>query len=166
MKAEFLNPFVYAGMKVLSAEVGLKKWIPSKPELTRVDATRQPVNVVVGVVGSVQGLVVYGMDLAVAKGIVRAMAGHDIALNDPMAESAIGELGNLITGLASGLLEESGYPCRISPPAIVRGTGVRILRISVPMVTVPVATEFGEIRTYLGLTEKANLLSDDDIETG
>lgn len=153
MKAEFLNPFVYAAMKVLSSEAGLKKWAPDKPYLLRVDSTRHAVNVVVGVVGVVQGLVIYGMDLAVAKGLVSAMAGAPLSMSDPMAESAIGELGNLITGLASGLLEENGHPCRISPPAIVRGTAVRIAAISIPVVAVPITTELGEIRIYLGLGE-------------
>ncbi|HYG58613.1 MAG TPA: chemotaxis protein CheX [Symbiobacteriaceae bacterium] len=153
MKAEFLNPFVYAGMKVLSAEAGLKKWVPDKPYLVRLDATRQPVSVVVGVVGSVTGLVIFGMSLAVAKGLVRAMAGSTLSIKDPLAESAIGEVGNLITGLASGLLEENGYPCRISPPALVVGTAVRITAVTVPMVAVPITTELGEIKIFLGLNE-------------
>ncbi|HYF93965.1 MAG TPA: chemotaxis protein CheX [Symbiobacteriaceae bacterium] len=153
MKAEFLNPFVYAGMKVLSAEAGLKKWVPDKPYLMRIDSTRHAVNVVVGVLGAVQGLVIYGMDLSVAKGLVSAMAGAPLKLSDPMAQSALGELGNLITGMSSGLLEENGYPCRISPPAIVRGTGVRITGISIPVVAVPIRTELGEIKIYLGLNQ-------------
>ncbi|HWI51782.1 MAG TPA: chemotaxis protein CheX [Symbiobacteriaceae bacterium] len=153
MKVEFLNPFVYAGMKVLRAEAGLKRWAPDKPYLLRLDSTRYAVNVVVGVVGVVQGLVIYGMDLSVAKGLVTAMAGAPLKISDPMALSAIGELGNLITGLASGLLEESGYPCRISPPAIVRGTAVRITEMSIPVVAVPIRTELGEMKIYLGLNE-------------
>jgi chemotaxis protein CheX len=153
MKAEFLNPFVYAGMKVLRSEAGLKKWAPDKPFVVRMDSTRTAVSVVVGVLGSVRGLVVYGMDLAIATAVVSAMAGVSVRLSDPMAQSAIGELGNLITGQASGLLEENGYPCRISPPAIVRGTGVRISEGSVPVVVVPIQTELGEIKIYLGLSE-------------
>ncbi|HWI65926.1 MAG TPA: chemotaxis protein CheX [Symbiobacteriaceae bacterium] len=153
MKAEFLNPFVYAGMKVLSAEAGLKKWVPDKPYLTRIDATRHAVNVVVGVVGSVQGLVVYGMDLAVAKGLVTAMAGAPLKISDPLAQSAIAELGNLVTGMSSGLLEENGYPCRISPSAILTGTAVRITAVSIPVVAVPIRTELGEIKIYLGLNQ-------------
>lgn len=153
MKAEFLNPFVFAGMKVLSTEAGLRQWIPDKPYLTRADATRDPVNVVVGVAGSVQGLVIYGLELSLAKRIIQAMAGSPLMLDDPMAESALGELGNLMTGQASGILEESGYPCRISPPAIVMGTAVRITTRSIPLVLVPISTELGEIKIYLALSE-------------
>ncbi len=153
MKAEFLNPFVYAGMKVLSAEAGLQKWVPSKPYLIQTDSTRQAVNVALGVVGAVQGLVIYGMDLSVAKGILKAMAGAPIPMSDPMAKSALGELGNLITGLAVGILGETGYPCRISPPVIIRGTSVRILAKSIPMVLIPITTELGEVKIHLALSE-------------
>jgi len=152
MQVDFMNPFVYAGMKVLSTEANLRKWVPDKPYLIRLDSTRQAVNVVVGVVGAVQGMVIYGMDLAVAKGVLRAMAGAPIPIADPMAQSALGELGNLITGLASGILEQNGYPCRISPPAIVRGTAIRILALSIPMILVPISTELGQIKIHLGLS--------------
>lgn len=155
MKVEFLNPFVYAGMSMLSSEAGLKTMSPGKPDLVRGHHTLSAVNVVIRVSGSVAGLVCYGMDLSVAKGIIRAMAGHEIPITDPMAESALGELGNIITGLAATSLEQAGYPCRISPPAIVKGTGVRLTPMSVAMLALPITTELGELRIFLSLTETA-----------
>ena len=153
MKAEFMNPFVFAGMKVLVTEGGVSRWELDKPHLVQVDMTRHAVNVVMGVTGTVQGIVVYGLDLAVAKRIVKHMAGQEIPLSDPVAQSALGELGNLITGQASGVLEESGYPCRVSPPAIVRGTAVRLTVVSIPMVAVPIRTDAGDIMIHLALSE-------------
>lgn len=155
MKVEFLNPFVYAGMQVLSSEAGVTRWELGKPYLIRMDKTRHAANVVIGVTGSICGLVVYGMDLAVAKGIVKAMVGTPLKLTDPVAESALGEMGNLITGLASTLLEEKGYPSRISPPAIVRGTAVRLTEFTIPMVVVPMTTAAGAIHIQLALNEAA-----------
>jgi len=159
MKAEFLNPFVYAVLRVLSSEAGLKKSVPGKPYLIRADATLHAVNVVIGVVGTVQGLVVYGMELFMAKGIIKAMAGVEIPITDPMAESAISELANLVTGVASGTLEGNGYPCRILPPVMVKGTAVRISTVSIPMVAVPISTELGEMKIYLGLNEQKAMVS-------
>lgn len=153
MKAEFLNPFVYAGLKVLDSEAGLKSVVSDKPQLRKAISTLHAVNVVIGVVGSVQGIVIYGMELALAKGIIRAMTGSEIPISDPMAESALGELANLITGYASGMLESSGFPCRISPPRIVRGTGIRFATSVIDMLTVPITTELGEIKIYLALHE-------------
>lgn len=151
MKAEFLNPFIYAGFRVFASEAGIKRLVPGKPYLIRADATLHPVNVVVGVSGSVQGLVIYGMDLAMAKSIIQAMAGSAIPITDPMAESALGELANVITGVAAGSLENGGYPCRISPPAIVKGTGIKFYQSTIPMVVVPISTEIGDTRIYLNL---------------
>lgn len=153
MRAEFLNPFVYAGVKVLTTEAGITRWVPDKPRMIRMDATRYAVNVVIGVTGRVQGIVVYGMDLSVAKGIIKAMVGEPIAISDPVAQSALGELGNLITGLASTILDENGYTCRISPPAIVRGTAVRLMTASIPLVAVSMATNLGVIDIQLGLSD-------------
>ncbi|MFZ5826775.1 MAG: chemotaxis protein CheX [Bacillota bacterium] len=153
MRAEFLNPFVYAGLKVLDSEAGLKSVVSDKPQMRKAIATLHAVNVVIGVVGSVQGIVIYGMELAIAKGIIKAMTGTDIPITDPMAESALGELANLITGYASGTLEGSGLPCRISPPRIVRGTGVRFATTVIDMLTVPITTELGEIKIYLALRQ-------------
>jgi chemotaxis protein CheX len=153
MKAEFLNPFVYAGLKVLASEAGLKSVVSDKPQMRKAIVTLHAVNVVIGVVGSVQGIVVYGMELAMAKGIIRAMTGTDFPITDPMAESALGELANLITGYASGTLEQAGWPSRISPPRIVRGTGVRFAATVINMLTVPIITEIGQIKIYLALRE-------------
>lgn len=153
MKAEFLNPFVYAGLKVLASEAGLKSVVSDKPQLRKAIATQQAVNVVIGVMGSVQGLVIYGMELKIAKGIIKAMAGAELPMTDPMAESALGELANLITGLAASSLEGAGYPCRISPPLIVKGTGVRYTSNVIEVLTVPIITDLGEIKIYLALHE-------------
>lgn len=153
MKVRFLNPFVYAGLRVFHSEVKLKRLTPGKPYLIRADATLQPVNVVIGVAGSVQGLVIYGMELAMAKAVLRAMAGTPIAITDPLAESALGELGNVVTGVASGSLEGAGYPCRTSPPMVVRGTGIKFSSVIKPMVVVPITTDVGDLKIYLGLQE-------------
>lgn len=159
MKAEFMNPFVFAGMRVLMTEAGIGRCELDKPFLIRVDNTRHAVNVVMGVTGSVEGIVVYGMDLAVAKRAVAVMTGTTIPVSDPLAESALGELGNLITSLASGGLEETGYPCRISPPALVRGTAVRLTSASVPVVAVPFNTDYGALAIYLSLSETVPALA-------
>ncbi|MGE5672565.1 MAG: chemotaxis protein CheX [Mycobacterium leprae] len=153
VKAEFMNPFVYGILRVLASEAGLAKSVPTKPSLVWADRTYHAVNVVIGVVGAVQGIVVYSMDLASAKGIIKRMVGTEIPMTDPMAISALQELGNLITGVASGSLEGAGYPCRVSPPAMVLGTGRPITKASVPMVVVPISTELGDIKIYLSLSQ-------------
>lgn len=153
MKVDFLNPFVSACLKVLASEAGMTKLTSDKPQLVKGIATQHAVNVLIGVTGDIEGIVIYGMDLAVAKGIIKSMAGMDMSIAAPMAESALGELGNLITGIAASSLEAAGYPCRISPPVIIRGTGVKFSQEIMPMVALPIASETGEIKILASLNE-------------
>lgn len=152
MKVEFLNPFLVAGIRVLSEELGIKVEM-GRPSLVTADMTVYPVNVLVNVVGEVQGIAMYAMDLAVAKKLIKTMTGQALNVMDTLGGSALSELGNIITGLASGALEEAGYRCRISSPTLVMGTGVQVSSFAVPMVVVPISTDLGEIRLYLALSE-------------
>ena len=46
-----------------------------------------------------------------AIGIFSAMMGEPVTELDDLGRSAIGELGNMITGQAAIMLEEAGYTC-------------------------------------------------------
>lgn len=131
----------------------MKRLTPGKPYLIRADATVQPVNVMIGVAGSVQGLVIYGMELAMAKSVIRATAGSPVAITDPISDSALGELGAVVTRVALSSLEDAGYPCRTTPPMVMRGTGIKFSSVIRPMVVVPITTDEGEMKIYLGLQE-------------
>ena len=88
--------------------------------------TSQQCNVVCGVTGQVQGQVIYGMSLTTADKIASTMLGQPIKTFDALAASAIGELGNMISGNAMQHLSEAGWICDITPPTIMRGTNVKI----------------------------------------
>lgn len=139
----------------MASEAGLKRIVPGKPVIMPGNGTYHAVNTVVGVVGSAQGIVVYGMDLAIAKGIVRNMVGETLPIGDKMAISALGELANVISGHATRDLEMAGHACNLAPPRIVQGTGLRLLPQIMPMLMVPIGTDFGEFRIYLALKQGA-----------
>jgi chemotaxis protein CheX len=153
VKAEFVNPFVTAAFQVLEKE--------TKSEVTKgnVSLEESPlvsdeVTVLIGVVGRAQGLVLYGMSEKTAKGLVSCMYGEQIAVFDAMAESAVAELGNVITGLASGELERVGYGCKIAPPSVVVGRGTSISTLSIKRLVIPLITVFGEITVHVALQER------------
>ncbi len=50
---------------------------------------------------------------------------------DNLAESAIAEMGNIITGQAAIGLEEQGYVCKLSPPTLISGKGVVISTLDI-----------------------------------
>ena len=78
--------------------------------------TTNEVTTVVGVTGQVSGIVLYSMSLATAIGLVSRMMGQEFTEFDALAQSGIGELGNVITGRAGVLLSDAGYQTNITPP--------------------------------------------------
>ncbi|MHB9145938.1 MAG: chemotaxis protein CheX [Symbiobacteriia bacterium] len=153
MKAEFINPFVSAAMQVLQSEskVTAKKGLVAIQEspLASDDLT-----VLIGVTGRVQGLVLYNMNEKTAKAIVAAMTGEAVPVFDKMTESAVAELGNVITGVASGELEVAGYPCTIAPPSVISGRGVMISTLSIQRLVIPLEMEgIGSVQIHVALRE-------------
>jgi len=151
MKAEFINPFVTAGMQVLESVI---QSVPDPGQLAVRSATftTQQVSIVIGVTGAVEGHVVYGMPLVTATKIAAAMASTPIMTFDEMAGSAIAELGNIVSGNAATLLSEAGYECEITPPTLIRGSDVEV-STSTPALVVPLYTDFGKVEINVALRE-------------
>lgn len=156
MKVEFVEPFVSAAVHVLGMELGEE---PSRGELRLEQAhyTTNDVTSVIGVVGAVSGTVLYGMSERTARLLASAMLGQPVGVFDSLAESAVSELGNMITGRASSLLEEAGYLCTITPPALVIGRGTVITTDPFQRLVIPLTTKCGEFTIAVALKETPNL---------
>jgi chemotaxis protein CheX len=153
MRVEYINPFVTAAFSVLE---NFLHETPTKGNLAMRPATftSQQCNVITGVVGRIEGQVIYGMSLITADRIASHMIGQPIRTFDQLAASAIAELGNMITGNAMSLLSESGFICDITPPTIVRGSNVKLSTLSIPALVVPVCTTLGELEMTVCLKER------------
>ncbi len=154
MKAEYINPFVSAAFHVLKALLEIE---PSKGTLNirRELCTSQQCNAIIGVTGKIEGQVIYGMNLVTADRIASHMLGQPVKTFDHLAASAIGELGNMITGNAGAMLAEAGYRCDITPPSIVRGTNVKISTVCIPALVVPIEIPYGTIEIAVSLQERS-----------
>ncbi|MEW6723423.1 MAG: chemotaxis protein CheX [Bacillota bacterium] len=155
MRAEFINPFVSAAYKVLAKEA--RATVEKGCLSVRASSfTSQEVTVLIGVVGQVQGIVMYGMSERTVKSLVSAMTGEPTPVFDKLAESAIAEMGNVITGIASMELENAGYASRIAPPSVVVGRGVIISTIDLERLVIPLHTQYGDIEINVALRENLN----------
>lgn len=150
MKVEFINPFVAAAAQVLKQEVNadIKKGQISIEESA---FTSQDVTVMIGVTGEVHGIVLYGLSEKTAKNIVSTMLDETVPIFDKMAGSAIAEMGNVITGLASGGLEKAGYICDIAPPTLITGRGVMISTLNIKRLRIPLETSLGDLEISCAL---------------
>lgn len=150
MKVEFINPFIQAASEVLESELTAE---PRRGNL-RVEKsalTTDEVTALVGVTGTVSGMVMYSMSEATALGIVSRVLGQPFDQFNELAHSGIGELGNVITGRAGVLLSEAGYPSNISPPALVIGRGTMVTTLDLNRLVFPLETDVGQLEIQIVL---------------
>ncbi len=150
MKVEYINPFILASFSVLEALFS-KPPIKGEMSMQPTPFTSQQCNVVCGVSGEVQGQIIYGMSLSTADRIASSMLGQKIKSFDQLAASAIGELGNMISGNAMQHLSEAGWVCDITPPTIMRGSNVEISTVSIPAIVIPLTLDQGQFFITIGL---------------
>ena len=155
LKASFIKPFIKAASAVIESEC---KTVGRRGQL-RMDSTRttsSEVTTIVGVTGDLQEIVIYGMSERTAKALAAAMSEVQVPIFDRMAESAIAELGNMITGLATTGLESEGYQCQLTPPTLVSGRGVIISTIDIENLVIPMETDCGSLEISVALRQTAD----------
>ncbi|HEY8417210.1 MAG TPA: chemotaxis protein CheX [Limnochordales bacterium] len=154
MKVEHIQPFVTAAALVLKEELGLEV---ERGELSiaETDYTTREVTVLIGITGEVEGTVLYGTDEAMAVNIVYELTGERKVIYDETCESAIAELGNVISGRAAILFENQGINCTISPPSVIRGRGTIISTVNITRLIIPLKTRIGDLDIAVALRERA-----------
>jgi chemotaxis protein CheX len=153
MRSQHVNAFVTGAFRVLESVFGAT---PTRGELQALPAvfTTDQCNVTIGVTGSIQGMVIFGMSLVTADRIASTMIGAPIKTFDQLAASAIAELCNMISGNALASLSEAGAICDITPPALIRGTNTKLSTLSIPAIIIPLETTTGTINLTVSLIEK------------
>lgn len=146
----FLAPFVAAAREILEKELGGVVQI-GQPDIQVSAYTSKDVTTMVGVTGKVQGIVLYGMSEDTAKGVAGTMLGEPCEELNELAQSAIGELGNVITGRATINLVDSGYFVRLSPPILILGNNVLVSTLNLERLVVPLTTKHGHLEIYTAL---------------
>ena len=154
MKVAFVNPFLQAASEVLESELGGESE-RGELRLHRSAVTTDEVTAIVGVTGTLMGLVLYSMNEATARAILSRAMRQDFSEFDALAQSGIGELGNVITGRAGVLLSEAGYPSNITPPAVVVGTGTMVTTLELNRLVLPLHTEVGNLEIQMVLRAAA-----------
>jgi chemotaxis protein CheX len=154
VKVEFVIPFIQAAREVLETELG-SQTERGDLRLHKSACTTDEVTALVGVTGTVSGLVLYSMSQTTALGIVSRVMGTTFDDFDELAQSGIGELGNVITGRAGVLLSEAGFPSNITPPALVVGKGTMVTTLDLNRLVLPIETDVGSLEVQVVLKAAA-----------
>jgi chemotaxis protein CheX len=107
-------------------------------------------------IGQISGVVLLGMSKTTALTIISQILDQSFDEFDELARSGVGELGNVIVGLASTKLNHIGYRVEISVPTIIEGKGTLISTADFSRVVVPIETSVGELKLDLALREISN----------
>ncbi len=154
MDVKLLNPFIQAAVDVLKAEVGIEV-ARGDLNLQKSSLTSDDITVLINLIGDVYGVVMYGMGMSTGLSMVSAILGQKFEELNPLAQSGVAELGNVISGRATIRFSEAGYQSNISTPTVLIGGGIQISTLDFPRIVVPLETEFGCFTVHLALREKA-----------
>lgn len=119
MQAAHINPFLQSATLVLEQMCSVS---PERGDLTVkiIEFKNDYVWLQIGIIGQMKGNIVFGFPEGVALKIVSGMMGGFVVTEfDEMSQSAISELGNMISGNASSILYNEGIMIDITPPKII-----------------------------------------------
>jgi chemotaxis protein CheX len=151
-RVELIGPFLEASARVLMQMCGETV---GKGSLFRVRSpqTSDDVSALIAITGGVAGLVIYSMSLETARALASKMIGDTIDDFDMMAQSAIAELANMITGQAGIGLERNGFNSDMSPPVLLVGHGSSIATFNLTRLVVPLVLSCGAFNVDIAIKE-------------
>ncbi|MEO8539348.1 MAG: chemotaxis protein CheX [bacterium] len=151
-RIELIGPFVDAAARVISQECGEAV---GRGTLHRVRSpqTSNDISALIAITGGVAGLVIYSMSETTALGFASKMIGEPVTELDALAQSAIAELANMVTGQAGIALERNGFPSDMSPPVLLLGKGSSIATLNLTRLVVPLVVSFGEFTIDIAVKE-------------
>lgn len=136
MKAEVINPFLESARTVIEQVIQVS---PSTGNLgiKDIELIDDHIWIQVGMTGQLSGNIIFGFAEQVALRMVSIMMGGFVITEmDEMGQSAISELGNMISGNASTILYNQGVSVDISPPLIMKMENMSYLprkALSIPL---------------------------------
>lgn len=142
MDVKYLNPIIAATDSVFETMLSLS---PKKENISIEEElfTDKEANVIIGMTGDIKGSIVYSFSEEMALKVVEVMSGMEMKGLDKFVTSAMGELGNIISGKATVGLAEQDLSCDIVPPQIVTGKEIKINSDASSVLMVNFKTELG-----------------------
>jgi len=149
IKAAHINPFLKSATLVLEQMCAVS---PQRGNisLTVIEYRDDYVWLKIGILGQLQGNIVFGFPRQVALRIISAMmGGYSVTELDELALSAISELGNMISGNASSIMYDEGIAIDITPPVVISSPDHNEVIRSQAIAVSLVLDQIGEFEIYV-----------------
>ncbi len=151
----FINPVLEAVSNVLT-KMAQMEVTPGKPYVNRERTACGDVTGVIGITGTLTGVLSVTFEKEVILKITNTMLDEHYTEIDANIADAVGELTNMITGQARMHLAKEGMSLKASTPSVVMGKGHTISHITpAPILSIPFSTEFGSFVVELTMSGSA-----------
>ena len=143
MDVRFINPFLNGTLKVLKTMAFVEPK-PGRPYLKKDSLARGDVSGIIGLTGSATGSMALSFSEGAILKIVSNMLGEEIMEVNGDITDAVGEITNMISGVARKELETLGLNVSAAIPTVVSGKGHSIKHVlGGPSIIIPFEIEEG-----------------------
>lgn len=150
---ELVQPYLQAAKDVIARETGSEVTV-GRVSLKKPPASTDEISILIGVTGEIQGVVMIVMNRQTALNIVSHITGERYAEFDELAQSAVAEMANVISGRGGIGLAAFGRETTISPPAVLVGSkGGGVSTLDIPIYALPLETSCGIVELQVALKD-------------
>jgi chemotaxis protein CheX len=143
MEVKFINPFLEGTMEVMKTMAMVEPTV-GKPYLKTDNKAKGDVSGIIGMTGSARGsLALSFSEKSILKVVSNMLGEQHEEINDDVRD-AVGEITNMISGVARKKLEAQGFSITAAIPTVVSGKGHAIYHVaSGPSIIIPFTTDDG-----------------------
>ena len=144
MDVNLINPFIDATLNVLETMTSTRAE-PGKPYLKKDQVARGDVSGVIGLTGEARGTISVSFTEKSILAIVSSMFKEEMKELNEEVKDAVGEITNMISGVARKRLEELGRSLKAAIPTVIMGKNHSISHITTsPVIAIPFSTDNGD----------------------
>lgn len=122
MDVRYINPFLEGVLEVL-ATMAFMKPVPGKPYVKKGEDAKGDVTGIIGLTGDVKGSLALSFGESAICMIVSNMLGENYTAINKETQDAVGEITNMVSGVARKKLEGHGLIVHASIPTVICGHG-------------------------------------------
>ncbi len=153
MNVKFINPFLEGTSEVLTTMAFIEPR-PGKPFLKRDNVAKGDVSGIIGFTGSAKGSLALSFSESCIVRIVSSMLGEEMKGLNSDVKDAVGEITNMVSGVARKKLEAEGLNILAAIPTVVSGKNHSIVHVlGGPSIIIPFETDSGPFFVDVCLNE-------------
>ena len=143
MDVKLINPFLEGTISVLKTMAFIEPR-PGKPYLKKNNLAQGDISGIIGLTGEVTGSLALSFTEKCIIKIVSNMLGEDIDSMNGEIKDAVGEITNMVSGVARKKLEEMNLTLSAAIPTVVSGKSHSITHVlGGPSIIIPFETDHG-----------------------